>query len=119
MKSWVRLFPMLVLAGVSLLVVVFGFASEPKPDSAALYKQKCSMCHGVDGKGFSAIKTPDLTDPKWQASVTDKEIVEVIKNGKKDTMMKGFADQLKEEEIQSLVKYIRFLNSKKNKKSRG
>ncbi len=112
MKSSMRLFPMLILAGVGLLVVAFSFASESKPDSAALYKQKCSMCHGVDGKGFSAIKTPDFTDPKWQASAKDSEMVEVIKNGKKDTMMKGFADQLKEEEIHSLVKYIRSLNSK-------
>jgi mono/diheme cytochrome c family protein len=71
------------------------------------------MCHGPDGKGFPALKSPDLTDPKWQASVKDKELVDVIKNGKKGTHMPGFADKLKDEEIQTVAAYIRSLNSKK------
>jgi mono/diheme cytochrome c family protein len=73
------------------------------------------MCHGVDGKGFPAIKTPDLTDPKWQAANSDEEITEVIKNGKKGTPMPAFADKLKDEEIQMVVKFIRTLDSSKKK----
>lgn len=112
MKSFTRIW--LGLAGASLLVVAFSLASEEsKPDVVTLYKAKCSMCHGADGKGFSAIKTPDFTDPKWQASVKDKEVLDAIKNGKKGTPMQAFADKLKDEEIQALVKYIRSLAPKK------
>ncbi len=114
MKPSLRLFCMLALVGLALLVLGAGFRAEDKPDGAALYKQKCSMCHGPDGKGYSALKTPDFTDPKWQESRTDKEIVEVIKNGKKDTAMLAFADKLKEEEIQAVVAQVRSFNSKKN-----
>lgn len=71
------------------------------------------MCHGPDGKGFPAIKSPDLTDAKWQASVKDKELVDVIKNGKKGTHMPAFADKLKDDDIQAVAAYVRSLNSKK------
>lgn len=103
-----------IFAGMILLVIAVGFRAEEKPDGAAIYKQRCSMCHNVDGKGFSALKTPDFTDPKWQDSITDKDMAEVIKNGKKGTAMPAFAEKLKEEEIQAVIAYIRSLNSKKN-----
>jgi cytochrome c oxidase cbb3-type subunit 3 len=70
------------------------------------------MCHGADGKGLPALKTPDFTDPKWQASTKDKEIREVIKNGKKGTMMVGFADKLKDQEVSAVIAYIRSLKKK-------
>jgi len=44
-----------------------------------------------------------------------RKIVETIKTGRKGTPMPPFADKLKEEEIQALVKYIRSLNSEKKK----
>lgn len=113
MKSLKTLFPLLAVAGVTLLMVAFRMAADEKPDGAALFKAKCSMCHGADGKGFSAIKTPDFTDPKWQSSLKDKEITETIKNGKKGTPMVAFGEKLKEDEIESVVKYIRSLNSSK------
>lgn len=84
-----------------------------KPDGAALYKQKCAMCHGADGKGFSAIKTPDFTDPKWQESTKDKAMFALIKLGKKGSPMPAFAEKLKDEEIQAVVEYIRTLDGKK------
>jgi cytochrome c oxidase cbb3-type subunit 3 len=106
---------MFILMGAGVLIFARG-SQAASPDSAGdLYKAKCSMCHGPDGKGFSAIKTPNFTDPKWQASKKDAEIGDAIKNGKKDTMMKGFGDKLKEDEINSLVKYIRSLDSSKKK----
>ena len=102
------------LLGVGAFLLIFSFALQagPAPDGGDLFKQKCSMCHGVDGKGYSALKTPDFTDPKVQASLTDKEIVDTIKNGKKGTAMPAFADKLSDEQIQSLVTYIRSLKQK-------
>jgi mono/diheme cytochrome c family protein len=51
----------------------------------------------------------DLTDRKVQASLKDKQIAEIIKNGKAGTGMPPFADKLSDRQIQSLVTYIRSL----------
>jgi cbb3-type cytochrome c oxidase subunit III len=85
---------------------------QAAPDAADVFKQKCSMCHGADGKGFAALKTPDFTSAKVQASLTDKEIADSIKNGRKGTAMPAFGDQLNDSQIQSLVTYIRSLKKK-------
>jgi len=96
--------------GTFLLVFSLMLQAGPAPDSGGdLYKQKCAMCHGVDGKGYAALKTPDFTDAKVQASLTDKEITEVIKKGKPGTAMPAFGEKLSEDQIKSLVTYLRSL----------
>jgi mono/diheme cytochrome c family protein len=104
-----RLF--IVVAGLLLAVAVFHAA--PEPDGAAIFKQRCSMCHGPEGKGFPAVKTPDFTDPKVQDSIKDDEMIEVITNGKKGTPMPAFKEKLKGDEIKAVAAFIRSLNSKK------
>lgn len=102
------------LGAMSVALGNFTFATPEEPDAAGIFKTKCSMCHGQDGKGFAAIKTPDFTDPKWQASVTDEQIFDTIKNGsKKNSMMVAFGSQLKDDEIHAMVKYIRSFDSAK------
>ncbi|MDE3180413.1 MAG: c-type cytochrome [Acidobacteriota bacterium] len=101
-----------VLAGI----IAFGgisFGAQTAPDAAGLFKSKCSMCHGPDGKGYAAIHTPDFTSPKWQASITDKEIVTIITSGKKGTIMPAFSGKLKTSQIEELAHYIRSLKSAK------
>ncbi len=48
--------------------------------------KQCANCHGKRGAGDGPqspmVKAKDLTDPAWQASVTDAQLVEVIKKGK-------------------------------------
>ncbi len=112
MKTSLRFALVLTIVAASLVLGSPAFAAT---DAAQLFKSKCSMCHGVDGKGFSAIHTPDFTSPKWQASMTNKEIITVITNGKKGTAMPAFGNKLKSEEIQALVHYLRSLNSAKKK----
>jgi len=96
-------------AGVLLLSFSLALQAAPADDGGELFGQKCSMCHGADGKGRSILKTPDLTDRKVQASLKDKQIAEIIKNGKAGTGMPPFADKLSDRQIQSLVTYIRSL----------
>ena len=101
------------LVGSGLLVSSLAYqAAVPAADGSAIFKKNCMMCHGADGKGFSALKTPNFTDPKWQSSTKDKEIREVVKNGKKGTAMPAFGGQLKDEEISAVVAYIRSLKKK-------
>jgi cbb3-type cytochrome c oxidase subunit III len=102
-----------LLVAAGLLVSSLAFrAAVPAADGAAIFKRNCMMCHGADGKGFPALKTPDFTDPKWQSSTKDKEMREVIKNGKKGTAMAAFGDQLKDEEISAVIAYVRSLKKK-------
>lgn len=104
---------MLLVVAATLLVGALAQQAEEKPDGAEVFRAKCSMCHGVDGKGFSALKTPDFTDSKWQSSVKDSEILNVIKNGKKDTAMPAFSDKLSEKEILAVVRQVRAFGKKK------
>ena len=101
------------IIGAGLLLVGTAFRAAPAPDGAAIFKQRCTMCHGAEGKGFAAVKTPDFTDPKVQASIKDDEMIEVITKGKKGTPMPAFAEKLKEDEIKAVAAYVRSLNSKK------
>ena len=69
--------------GTCLLISIFALQAKPSPaEGGELFEQQCAMCHGTDGKGFPAMKTPDFTDPKVQASLTNREIFEAIKNGR-------------------------------------
>jgi mono/diheme cytochrome c family protein len=102
-----------LLVGVGLLLSSFAFhAAVPANPGEAIFKTNCVMCHGVDGTGFSALKTPDFTSPKWQASITDKQMRVVIKDGKKGTAMAAFRDKLSDEQVTEVIAYIRSLKKK-------
>jgi cytochrome c oxidase cbb3-type subunit 3 len=102
-----------LLVAAGLLVSSFAYqAAVPAADGSAIFKKNCMMCHGADGKGFPALKTPNFTDPKWQSSTKDKEMREVVKNGKKGTAMQAFGDKLNDEEISAVIAYIRSLKKK-------
>jgi mono/diheme cytochrome c family protein len=81
---------------------------EMKPaasgDTAKVYAEKCAMCHGEDGKGIQK-GSPDFTNAEWQKKETDAEFTEVIKAGKKP--MPGFEGKLSDDQIKSLVQYVR------------
>jgi len=103
----------LILLGAVAAGLVAAPQDAPPPSGQSLYRRRCVMCHGPEGKGFPAMKSPDFTDPKWQASLKDDQIFDVIKNGKKDTHMPAFGDKLKDDEIKLVVAHIRTLGGKK------
>jgi mono/diheme cytochrome c family protein len=76
-----------------------------------LYSKNCATCHGRDGraKTFKARlnHARNLSDPEWQAKVSDERIFNSIMNGK--GKMPPFAKKLSEQEIDSLVPYVRGL----------
>ena len=81
-----------------------------QPDGAAIFKRNCVMCHGPDGKGVATFKTPDFTNPRVQASLTDEQILETIKNGKKGTVMPPWRDKLSDQDIKAVAAHIRSFN---------
>ena len=105
----------LAVAHVPTAVPGASFATPRKdpPDGASIFKNNCAMCHGPDGKGIASMKTPDFTDPKVQASLTDKEMLDVITNGKKGTMMPAWGGKLSGEEIRAVQGFVRSLASAK------
>ena len=86
-------------------------AAGSKIDAAALFvAQKCSTCHGADGKG--KIKdTPNFTDAAWQKKTTDAELTGGIKSGK-PPKMPAFESKLSDGEIKALVAYVRSFSGK-------
>jgi mono/diheme cytochrome c family protein len=86
-------------------------------DVAQLYKQNCSKCHGMDGKGQTTVgrkfKVSDMTDPAWKTKTTDDKIKKAIEEGTKDSsgkeVMAPFKSKLSPEDIDALVKYVKAL----------
>src|SRR5271165_4828459 len=50
------------------------------------WRQQCSSCHGLSGKGDGQmgpmVQAPDLSRDDWQGKVTDAEMAAIIKSGK-------------------------------------
>jgi cytochrome c6 len=96
-------------------LVVLGFMMAVRPafaladDAEALYKSKCQVCHGADGKGTPAgqkLGVKDFHSPEVQ-KLTDAEFVEATKQGK--GKMPAYDKKLTDDQIKELVKYIRSL----------
>lgn len=86
--------------------------SAPAPaEGAAIFERECAKCHGPGGKGIPEFKTPDFTDAKFQASISDERMIAVIKNGKKGTLMQGFAKKLPSRAILQVAAYVRSLGA--------
>jgi mono/diheme cytochrome c family protein len=56
-----------VIPTVVTLLAMSG-ASWAAEDGSALYKKKCSGCHGVNGEGKPTVKAPGLTSTSMDAS---------------------------------------------------
>ncbi len=115
MKKPAAYWPLTSILLVALLApFVLNTTANAQGNAEKIYKAKCAMCHGPDGKG----QTPagkkmgaiDLTTPEVQKA-TDKELADIIANGK--NKMPGNAKSLKPDEIKELVEYIRDLAKKK------
>lgn len=98
----------------AMLGVVFLFAFSTRTfaqdDPAALYKSKCQVCHGADGKGGTPagqkLAVKDFHSPEV-AKMSDAELIEAIKKGK--GKMQGYEGKLADDQIKALVKYIHSL----------
>jgi cytochrome c6 len=87
-----------------------------KIDYKKIFKNECQKCHERDGKGTKRGKklgVPDFTDAKWQASVTDEQLIKSITDGKKK--MPAQKNRLSPEEIKEMVRYVRMFDKKKRR----
>lgn len=97
---------------VAAAVFLFGFSNfvYAQDDAAALYKAKCQVCHGADGKGDTPagqkLGVKDFHSPEV-ARMSDAELIEAIQKGK--GKMPGYEGKLTPDQIKALVKYVRSL----------
>jgi len=103
---------------LALMVCLPALASAINaPPASRLYRRHCVSCHGNDGKAktskgkFSHAR--DLTDEQWQTDVSDERLFNSITNGRNVRgNMPAFADKLNENEVNSLVTYVRSFKGK-------
>lgn len=105
-----------VRAVLLLAAAIFASAASARAqDAPALFKARCSVCHGSDGSGNSSMgKTlgvPDLHSDAVQKQ-SDVQLIDAIANGV-GKKMPAFKDKLTDVQIKSLVGYIRELVRKK------
>jgi cytochrome c oxidase cbb3-type subunit 3 len=80
-----------------------GVVNIPKCGAAnTVYTQRCAMCHGPEGKGISAARTPNFADPDWQAGHSDQSLMDAVVKGT-DKGMPAFEGQLPSAQIDELV----------------
>ena len=75
----------------------------------ALFKQKCTKCHGTDGSGDTSMgrifNAPDFTDSGWWAKQSNTaEHIQAITKGRKN--MPAFGKKLTKAQIASLATYV-------------
>ncbi len=89
-------------------------AAISQTDAKTNFQQKCSLCHGADGKAQVAMSktmgAPDLTSQPIQ-SQTDAQIRQAITNGK--GKMPPYGGILGKDGVDEMVKYIRSLAPQK------
>lgn len=76
-------------------------------------QETCAYCHGNGGKGTSFGKqagVPDFTDPKFQQSKTDEQLIETIKAGK--DKMPSYRGKQTDEMLAKLLQIVRNFGKK-------
>jgi mono/diheme cytochrome c family protein len=101
------------LAAILVLVVLITptvARADGGVDGAAVYKAKCAMCHGPDGKGQTtmgkSMKLRDLGSADVQKQ-TDAELFKVVAEGK--AKMPAYKAKLDQASLDALVTFIRTL----------
>ena len=95
--------------------------------AASSYKDTCAKCHGAEGKGDGPkaaelkdngklVASGDLSDCAKMAKVTDDDMFKELKEGGvsvgKSKFMTPYGDAMEDDEIKSMVAYVRTLCKK-------
>jgi cytochrome c oxidase cbb3-type subunit 3 len=75
---------------------------ESAPDAAAIYAQRCAMCHGAEAEGGIG---PNLTEDEYHYGKSEEAVTVSITDGRPNGMP-AFGNQLKQAEIKALVDHL-------------
>ncbi len=109
-QNVIRMFISMLAVG---LLVLCASSSRAQSSGETLFKSKCAMCHGPDGKGEVAmgkkLGAHDLNSAEVQKQ-SDAQLTEVVTKGK--NKMPAYDGKLSKEQIAQLVAYIREIGKK-------
>jgi len=80
-----------------------------------IFKIKCYSCHGRYGQGGLG---PSLIDKYWKYASKDEDILKLIAEGKKGTMMISYKNYLTPKEMDDVTLYLKTMNGRKVKNSK-
>lgn len=83
---------------------VFSSVGGDAARGKVLFEEKCSRCHGPDGKGARGGATIDMTSAAWHQGRTDNQMRLTILRGR-GMMMPAFA--LEEQQLKDVVAHVR------------
>jgi mono/diheme cytochrome c family protein len=93
-----------------IAIVLIGELPLHADDAGSLYKTKCAICHGADGKGDTPagkrMGVHDFAGADVQ-KMSDSELTGAITDGK--NKMPAYKKSLSADQIKDLVAYIRTL----------
>jgi cytochrome c553 len=97
------------MKGVCVLIAVALIAATPllllaAENGAALYDEKCSMCHGPKGEGNSEAKLPAV---KGTSMTAEKMIVYLTKGDKEKTIHAEPVGDLNAEQAKAVAEFVK------------
>jgi mono/diheme cytochrome c family protein len=105
MKNFLKVGLLIIFGGAAILTWTYAATGDQGQN---LYEEKCSLCHGDDGKGNgpgAAAFNPGPADFNssqfWQGDVRDK-IINTVKNGKGTMQPVDASDS----EIKAVIGYM-------------
>jgi hypothetical protein len=98
-------------AGVKKAEVAAGSAFDPAAAVEELWVAKCKGCHGEHGGAETANakkwKSPDMTDPAWQAKNDAEKVRAAIRDGVADTKMRAYGTKMTAEQLEAFVTTVK------------
>jgi mono/diheme cytochrome c family protein len=94
------------------LVALGGVAAAEPERGRVIYEQRCAACHGAngDGNGLAAAamepRPKNLRDADFWRGRTAADVRQVVRDGKRGTLMAPFAGALSDADIDAVVAYV-------------
>jgi len=95
------------VAKLAAVLLVVSLASWAADDGAVLYKTKCAGCHGPNGEGKAAIKSPAVKGTKLEVDQVAEHVTKG-ESGSKPPHNKAIAG-LNDEQAKAIAEYIKTL----------
>jgi mono/diheme cytochrome c family protein len=106
MKQMIFALPVLLIAAGTVLL-----AAPQDNDAKKVYLDKCSVCHGEDGRGQTAkgkkLKVKDVSSPEVR-KMSEADMLTVVLKGKGEDMA-GFEKELGADMCKKITAYFRSL----------
>jgi cytochrome c oxidase cbb3-type subunit 3 len=94
-------------AVIAYVQQISGQESDPALAAAGAthFQTYCMACHGVDGKGMTAVGAPNLTDDIWLYGGDAATLKQTVTGGRAG-QMPAFQDKLGEQRVRLLAAYV-------------